>query len=116
MREGGVVACCLDCFLEGNNLHLFAYSVPEWFWTHSNIGVQDTCSVLPEEHPEKVLYVANDLLDHGDFGTYDLALNNCFDFAFYCKTGRRYRLSGEELLDPSMSPRDVRPPRACTVM
>ena len=82
MREGGVVACCLDCFLEGNNLHLFAYSVPEWFWTLTNIGVQDTSSVLPEEHPEKVLYVANDLLDHGDFGTYDLALNNCFNFAF----------------------------------
>jgi len=61
MREGGVVACCLDCFLEGNNLHLFAYSVPEWFWTQSNIGVQDTCSMEPEEHPEKVLYVTNDL-------------------------------------------------------
>ncbi|XP_066333258.1 protein LEAD-SENSITIVE 1-like [Miscanthus floridulus] len=83
MREGGVVACCLNCFLEGNNLCLFAYSVPAWFCSMSNIGVQDTCSMEPEDTPETVLRRANDLLAHG-FGTYDLALNNCFDFAFYC--------------------------------
>jgi hypothetical protein len=30
---------------------------------------------------------ANKLLNDGGFGTYNVATNNCFDFAFYCKTG-----------------------------
>ncbi|CAM0958727.1 unnamed protein product [Alopecurus aequalis] len=115
MRGGGVVTCCLDCFLEGHDLCLFAYSVPALFCSMSNVGAQDTCSMLPEDPPEVVLYRANDLLTHG-FGKYNLALNNCFDFAFYCKTGRRYRFKLEALIDPSMSPRDMRPPRACTIM
>ncbi|OEL35302.1 hypothetical protein BAE44_0003679, partial [Dichanthelium oligosanthes] len=67
----------------GNNLCLFAYSVSWWFYNMSNIGGQ-TCSMEPEDPSEMVLHRANYLLAHG-FGNYNLALRNCFDFAFYCK-------------------------------
>jgi hypothetical protein len=58
MRGGGVIISCLDCFLEGNNICLFIYSVPWWFY---NVGVQDTCSMEDEDPPETVLRRANDL-------------------------------------------------------
>ncbi|XP_066334779.1 protein LEAD-SENSITIVE 1-like [Miscanthus floridulus] len=95
MRGGGVVWCCLDCFLEGDNLSLFAYSVPAWFYAaSSNIGVianraLQTCVEAAADPPEQVLSRANRLLDCNGFGIYDPVLNNCFDFAFYCKTCRR---------------------------
>jgi hypothetical protein len=84
----------------------------------SNVGVQDTCSMEDEDPPETVLRRANDFYTYGGFGSYDLASNNCFDFAFYCKTGRRYRTKLELLVVPaSVSPRDVlRPPTICTIM
>jgi hypothetical protein len=87
LSRGGVVSCCLDCFLKGDNLCLFAYSVPPWFYAARNIGMLVantnrallTCTVLGR---------ANDLARNGNgFGTYDALVNNCFDFAFYCKTG-----------------------------
>ncbi|XP_066340830.1 protein LEAD-SENSITIVE 1-like [Miscanthus floridulus] len=92
MHGGGVVSCCLDCFLEGDSLRLFAYSVPLWFYTASNVGMivvnraRLTCHMADEDPPEAVLERANYLLRNG-FGTYDALVNNCFDFAFYCKTG-----------------------------
>lgn len=43
-----------------------------------------------EDPPETVLRRANHLHDVVGFGTYDPLTNNCFHFAFYCKTGRRY--------------------------
>ncbi|XP_066334804.1 uncharacterized protein [Miscanthus floridulus] len=97
MRGGGVVWCCLDCFLEGDNLNLslFAYSVPAGFYAaSSNIGVianraLQTCVEAAADPPEQVLSRANRLLDCNGFGIYDPVLNNCFDFAFYCKTCRR---------------------------
>jgi len=95
MRGGGVVWCCLDCFLEGDNLSLFAYSVPAGFYAaSSNIGVianraLQTCVEAAADPPEQVLSRANRLLDCNGFGIYDPVLNNCFDFAFYCKTWRR---------------------------
>ncbi|WVZ93876.1 hypothetical protein U9M48_039829 [Paspalum notatum var. saurae] len=90
-REGGVVISCLDCFLEGGAICLFAYSVPRWFYTASNIGPQLTCHVAPEDPPEEVLRRANNLWFFGasnGFGKYDYnaLTNNCVDFAFYCKT------------------------------
>ncbi|CAD6255214.1 unnamed protein product [Miscanthus lutarioriparius] len=95
MRGGGVIWCCLDCFLEGDNLSLFAYSVPAWFYAaSSNIGVianraLQTCVEAAADPPEQVLSRANRLLDCNGFGIYNPVVNNCFDFAFYCKTGRR---------------------------
>jgi hypothetical protein len=89
----------------------------------SNVGVhQDTCSMLDEDPPETVLRRANDFYTYGGFGSYNLAFNNCFDFAFYCKTGRRYHIKLELPVDPlvdpaSVSPRDVlRPQTICTIM
>uniref|UniRef100_I1R1P1 LRAT domain-containing protein n=1 Tax=Oryza glaberrima TaxID=4538 RepID=I1R1P1_ORYGL len=83
----GVVSCCLDCFLGEDNLCLFAYGVPSWFSASSNIGAQHTCSMDDEDPPETVLRRANEMLACNGFGSYDIVKNNCFDFAFYCKTG-----------------------------
>uniref|UniRef100_J3NE46 LRAT domain-containing protein n=1 Tax=Oryza brachyantha TaxID=4533 RepID=J3NE46_ORYBR len=92
MRGGGVVACCLECFLEGDDLRLFAYGVPWWFFNCTNAGVgQDNCSMEAEDPADEVLRRANHGLRHGGFGGgYHVALNNCFDFAYYCKTGCHY--------------------------
>lgn len=40
-----------------------------------------------EDPPETVLRRANEILACNGFGSYDTVKNNCFDFAFYCKTG-----------------------------
>jgi len=98
MREGGVVSCCLDCFLRGDNLHLFAYSVPFWFFAAKNIGMVvsnralHTCAGQAEDPPATVLERANHqlALGRGSFGVYNFLVNNCFDFAAYCKTGRAF--------------------------
>ncbi|CAL4990602.1 unnamed protein product [Urochloa decumbens] len=92
MRHGGVVWCCLECFLEGDNLCLFAYSVPLWFYTARNIGeianrARFTCTTKAADPPEKVLERAKDMLARNGFGTYNALVNNCFDFAVFCKTG-----------------------------
>jgi hypothetical protein len=91
MRGGHAVRCCLNCFLAGDELRLFAYGVPLWFYNACDIGTlvrsRLTCHTVAEDPPETVLERANKLLNDGGFGTYNVATNNCFDFAFYCKTG-----------------------------
>ncbi|KAG2563316.1 hypothetical protein PVAP13_8KG318800 [Panicum virgatum] len=92
-RTGGVVFCCLDCFLEGGSICLFAYSVTLWFYTMSNnihFQPQLTCLMAAEDSTETVLRRANELLTSGDFGSYNVFTNNCTHFAVYCKTGCRY--------------------------
>uniref|UniRef100_J3NE45 Uncharacterized protein n=1 Tax=Oryza brachyantha TaxID=4533 RepID=J3NE45_ORYBR len=78
---GGVVACCLECFLEGDALALFAYGVPPWVFGASRYTAlqvaQDTCAVEEEEPAEAVLRRANAALADDDP-------------AYYCKTGRHY--------------------------
>jgi len=89
---GGVVRChSLGSFLGGHDIRLFVYSVPWWFYKASirPNGFQDTCSMEHEDPPERVLRRANYHLNHG-FGDYNITLRNCFDFAFYCKTGHPY--------------------------
>lgn len=113
MRGGGVVVCCLDCFLKGDNLCLFAYSVSIAFAALSNIGAQDTCSVEDEDPPDTVLRRANDFLDYGGFRSYNVAGNNCFHFAYYCKTGREYLSPLRMIADPSQE--HQRSP-ACTIL
>ncbi|KAJ1257908.1 hypothetical protein BS78_10G032400 [Paspalum vaginatum] len=93
-REGGVVISCLDCFMEGDNICLFAYSVPRWFRNMWLMGTpsQPTCLVEAEDPPETVLRRANNLLaNHGGFSvdSYNFITNNCVHFAIYCKTGRK---------------------------
>ncbi|CAD6258804.1 unnamed protein product [Miscanthus lutarioriparius] len=96
-RRDDVVVCCLDCFLRGGELCLFAYAVPKWFYDERNTPKkgdvlaplrQLTCSMDAEDPPETVLGRAKDLLTKGR--VYLLVHNNCFHFAFYCKTGRQY--------------------------
>lgn len=95
-RRGDVVVSCLDCFLgtgrEQDELCLFAYAVPKWFYDKSySVFRQPTCSMEAEDPAEKVLRRANDLLDNGGTrSNYDLLHNNCFHLAFYCKTGKDY--------------------------
>ncbi|TVU13430.1 hypothetical protein EJB05_40486, partial [Eragrostis curvula] len=119
MHGGGVVSCCLDCFLEGDNLCLFAYGVPFWFYTASNIGhavvrSRLTCHVTDEDPPEKVLERANHLLREG-FGTYDLTVNNCFDFAFYCKTGGRIVTPARAVMI-AVNPEPVQSNQTCMIL
>jgi len=89
--------------------------VPKWFYDERNTPKkgdvlaplrQLTCSMDAEDPPETVLRRANELLLRPylfGFGlsSYDPVVNNCFDFAFYCKTGRRYRLLAEMIVEPS---------------
>ncbi|KAJ0078954.1 hypothetical protein Patl1_23228 [Pistacia atlantica] len=69
-RDSGIVKTCLDCFLDGNNLHIFEYGMP--------------C-----KSPDEVIRTATEFLQGKDFGKYNFAFNNCEDFASYCKTGLR---------------------------
>jgi len=61
--------------------------VPLWFYIGTLVRSRLTCHTVAEDPPETVLERANKLLNDGGFGTYNVATNNCFDFAFYCKTG-----------------------------
>jgi len=109
---GGVVSYCLDCFLKGDNLRVFAYSAPFWFYNASTqIGTitnraLETCSMEAEDPPETVLRRANDLLARNGFGSYHPLANNCYDFAFYCKTGRH----------PLASPARQRDENTCMIL
>ncbi|CAD6258803.1 unnamed protein product [Miscanthus lutarioriparius] len=77
-------------------LCLFAYAVPKWFYDERNTPKRETflrlfgSSPAPWmlKTPETVLGRAKDLLTKGR--VYLLVHNNCFHFAFYCKTGRQY--------------------------
>jgi hypothetical protein len=51
-RRGGAVISCLNCFLEGDSLRLFPYSVPPWFRFKSMLASsQATCLMAPEDPP-----------------------------------------------------------------
>ncbi|XP_060173001.1 protein LEAD-SENSITIVE 1-like [Lycium barbarum] len=84
-KRSGVVLSCLNCFLGGGKLYRFEYGVnPSFFFTRIRGG---TCTTAQSDPPEEVIYRAMYLLQHG-FGSYDAIMNNCEDFALYCKTGR----------------------------
>ncbi|KAJ3678603.1 hypothetical protein LUZ60_002406 [Juncus effusus] len=80
----GVILSCLDCFLDGGSLYLFAYSVSKKFFYAKIRG--GTCTLAPSDPLDQVIHRAQYLLDHG-FGDYNLLKHNCEDFALYCKTG-----------------------------
>lgn len=73
----------------------------------------------PADPPEMVLRRANDLWESNGFGDYELTANNCFDFAFYCKTGSRYfrlRLLVQNKTEPGWDNTVPRPLAArCTI-
>ncbi|KAJ8617054.1 hypothetical protein MRB53_013240 [Persea americana] len=74
---------CLGCFLIGGKLKRAVYSVSEF---EAAVKRSMTCFTATADPPEKVLERATSLLQTG-FGRYNLLLNNCEDFAFYCRTG-----------------------------
>jgi hypothetical protein len=69
--------------------------------------------VVDEDPPDTVLRRANDFLDYGGFRSYNVAGNNCFHFAYYCKTGREYLSPLRMIADPSQE--HQRSP-ACTIL
>ncbi|KAI3933050.1 hypothetical protein MKW92_005207 [Papaver armeniacum] len=80
----GVVLSCLDCFLGSGTLYLFEYEVtPSIFFAKVRGG---TCTTAKSDPTDMVIHRAMYLLEKG-FGNYDIFLNNCEDFALYCKTG-----------------------------
>ncbi|XP_058099612.1 protein LEAD-SENSITIVE 1-like [Magnolia sinica] len=83
--SNGLTLSCLDCFLDGDQLYIYEYSV-SWIPFVYGVGGK-TCSMAKSDLPEVVLRRANEWLNNG-FGQYNFILNNCESFAFYCKTGR----------------------------
>ncbi|KAL6004442.1 hypothetical protein ACLOJK_004995 [Asimina triloba] len=82
--NSGVVLSCLDCFLGSGSLYCFEYGVaPSVFLAKVRGG---TCTTAESDPPETVIHRAMYLLQNG-YGNYDVFLNNCEDFALYCKTG-----------------------------
>ncbi|XP_062079237.1 protein LEAD-SENSITIVE 1-like [Humulus lupulus] len=97
--ERGVVACCLDCFLNGSSssssLNRFGYGVSPFQFLVSRIG---TCSLDQSDAPEVVVRRARQMLiGDDDFGEYHLLDNNCESFATYCKTRKRLSFQAESL-------------------
>ncbi|XP_074270539.1 protein LEAD-SENSITIVE 1-like [Silene latifolia] len=81
--DSGVVLSCIDCFLGKGSLRLFKYGVTKFTFQVKRPG---TCTTAQPDLSETVIHRANYLLQHG-FGNYDMVINNCEDFAIYCKTG-----------------------------
>ncbi|OMO96225.1 hypothetical protein COLO4_15398 [Corchorus olitorius] len=84
----GIYKTCMDCFLEGHSLYRCDYSVP------SNLKMawkirRGLCSTSDSKPSDEVVQTAHRLLQEKDFGTgeYHFLMNNCEDFAVYCKTG-----------------------------
>ncbi|XP_059285402.1 protein LEAD-SENSITIVE 1-like [Lycium ferocissimum] len=84
-KRSGVVLSCLNCFLGGGQLYRFEYGVNTSFLLTRIRG--GTCTTAQSDPPEDVIHRALYLLQEG-FGSYHAFMNNCEDFALYCKTGR----------------------------
>ncbi|XP_059649690.1 protein LEAD-SENSITIVE 1-like [Cornus florida] len=74
----GVISSCIDCFLSGDELFLYEYGV-----SRARRGIS-TCKV--SDPPEIVLDRAESIRRNG-FPGYNILINNCENFAIYCKTG-----------------------------
>nr|GEY14436.1 hypothetical protein [Tanacetum cinerariifolium] len=79
----GVVLSCLDCFIGTGSLYFFQYG------TNAYVSISrlrsGTCTIAKSDPPQDVIHRAMYLLQNG-FGNYSLVLNNCENFALYCKT------------------------------
>ncbi|KAI3854479.1 hypothetical protein MKX03_003294 [Papaver bracteatum] len=82
--NSGVVLSCLDCFLGSGSLYLFEYEVTRSIFFARFRG--GTCTTAKSDPTDMVIHRAMYLHQKG-FGNYDVFLNNCEDFALYCKTG-----------------------------
>ncbi|OMO96261.1 hypothetical protein COLO4_15389 [Corchorus olitorius] len=83
-RTTGVVITCLDCFLQGHELHLYQYDVSTLRFKRKG-----TCSTKTCKAAKEVIETAFEVLKNQSFGkSYNLFFNNCEDFATCCKTGK----------------------------
>ncbi|KAF5815900.1 putative LRAT domain-containing protein [Helianthus annuus] len=83
--ESGVTLSCLNCFSRTGSLYLYQYGVNKW--VHMSRIRGGICTVKPSNPPQAVIYRAIYLLgEEKGFGDYNVARNNCEDFALYCKT------------------------------
>ncbi|KAL4297816.1 hypothetical protein GQ457_12G005060 [Hibiscus cannabinus] len=82
--NGEIAKICLDCFLGGKELRVYAYGVS--YFEHKT-RKNGTCCIRAARPCHEVVAAAVHLLEHGGFGNYNLLANNCEDFAVYCKTG-----------------------------
>ena len=78
-----MVLSCLDCFIGTGSLYLFQYGTNTY--VHISRLRGGTCTIAKSDPPQDVIHRAMYLLQNG-FGKYSLVLNNCEDFALYCKT------------------------------
>ncbi|GMN44235.1 hypothetical protein TIFTF001_013444 [Ficus carica] len=95
-KQGGVVKCCLDCFLKGHRLFRFKYGVSSSQFVTNRSGTcsTGTCCYAPVE----VVRRATEMLHSAEgFDEYNLLRNNCESFAVYCKTGKRLSLQAFSL-------------------
>ncbi|MFQ6671652.1 hypothetical protein Gotur_036120 [Gossypium turneri] len=84
VQNGEIAKVCIDCFLDGATLQIFDYGVSLLEFIARKPG---TCSKRDSKPPHEVISTATDLLERNGFGPYDMLINNCEDFAAYCKTG-----------------------------
>ncbi|KAI7753416.1 hypothetical protein M8C21_022803 [Ambrosia artemisiifolia] len=83
--ESGVTLSCLNCFIGTGSVYLYQYGVSKWM--HMSRIRGGMCTVEPSDPPQDVTNRAIYLLgQEKGFGEYDVARNNCEDFALYCKT------------------------------
>lgn len=82
--DAKVQTCSLDEFLDGGQLRLVAYGVS--FLTRL-VKLSGTCHSSDCRTADRVLKTANFYFNQPDvWGEYDLIVNNCEHFSYYCKT------------------------------
>ncbi|GMJ12430.1 hypothetical protein HRI_004912200 [Hibiscus trionum] len=84
--NGEIAKVCIDCFLEGETLEIYDYGVPVLTFTIRRSG---TCSRRHSKPPYEVIQTAIDFLQGKRSARYDMLINNCEDFAIFCKTGSK---------------------------
>ncbi|TYJ24083.1 hypothetical protein E1A91_A08G236800v1 [Gossypium mustelinum] len=82
--QAGIFKTCLDCFLNGHSLYRYEYDVSYLKLVFKRSG---SCSTWDCRPANQVVETAYRLLEDKSFGSYNFFLNNCEDFAVYCKTG-----------------------------
>lgn len=100
--------CTLSEFLDGDELHLVSYDEP---FLLKFLKKSESSRCLKSDSPSTVIVRAERLLHNPEmWGDYNVLLNNCEGFAFYCKTGipvdpggQAMRLKGLNFIAADMS-------------
>ncbi|KAG6553390.1 hypothetical protein Mapa_005125 [Marchantia paleacea] len=82
----GIIKTCIPCFTKsGYLLHLYRYD------ERTRILLSGTTTTCKRDSFSTITERAHEWLERGDFGTFDLSLNNCENFALFCSTGKRIK-------------------------